>query len=71
LPRRAIGIINGNLTFAVELVRTCSAGGSSSSSNMDCTLYLEGNSAHDLSLPCDQPITVALTAASAGECHST
>ena len=72
LPRRAIGVINNNLTFAVELVRTCSGGGgSSSSSNMDCTLYLDGNSAHDLSLPCHQPITVALTAASAGECHST
>jgi hypothetical protein len=73
LPRRAIGVINSNLTFAVELVRTCSGGGggSSSSSNMDCTLYLDGNSAHNLSLPCDQPITVALTAAAPGECHST
>jgi hypothetical protein len=68
LPRRAFGVVDGNLSFAVQMLRTCSSSSSrsSSSSGMYCTLYLDGSSARDLSLPCDEAVTVALTAAAAG-----
>ncbi len=76
LPRRAFGVVDGNLSFAVQMLRTCSSSSStsstssssssSSSSSMYCTLYIDGSSARDLSLPCDEAVTVALTAAAAG-----
>ncbi len=68
-PRRAVSVANSSLAFAVELLRTCSAGGgsgSSSSSSMDCSLFLDGVLARDVSLPCDRPYALTLTAAAAG-----
>jgi hypothetical protein len=71
-PRRAFGVVDGNLSFAVQMLRTCSSSSSSrsrsSSSSMYCTLYLDGSSARDFSLPCDEAVTVVLTAAAAGAC---
>jgi hypothetical protein len=69
LPRRAFGVVDGNLLFAVQMLRTCSSRStntSSSSSSMYSTMYLDGSSARNLSLPCDEAVTVALAAAAAG-----
>jgi hypothetical protein len=66
LPRHAIGIVDSNLSFPVELLRTCSSGGG----NMACTLYLDGAAARTVSLPCDEPVAITLTLAAAGTPHA-
>ena len=70
-PRRAISVSNGDLAFGDELLRTCSASGgssSSSSSSMDCSVFLDGNVVREVSLACNRPLSLNLTAAAAGAC---
>ena len=69
-PRRAISVSNGDLAFGAELLRTCSASGgsSSSSSSMDCSVFLDGTVAREVSLACNRPVSLNLTAAAAGAC---
>ena len=70
-PRRAISVSNGDLAFGAELLRTCSASGgssSSSSSSMDCSVFLDGTVTREVSLACNRPVSLNLTAAAAGAC---